>query len=152
RSRGRRKAGCVVPHDRGALGNARMRASPRDRLTVGHYMLRQWSLEDDVRQLERLGVPSISLASTKLTAYGTRRARPLLRASGLKVAHIGSYGWFGADRRRLVRGLADVRRMIDVAHAVGADALFVLSGPLDGAPWESGAALLRDAYARLVPE
>ena len=125
---------------------------PVDRLTVGHYMLRRWSLEEDVRHLERLGFRSISLASTKLKAFGVRRAVPLLRASGLKVAHIGSYGLFGADRRRLARGLADVRRMIDVAHAVGADALFVLSGPLDGAPWETGAALLADAYARLVPE
>jgi sugar phosphate isomerase/epimerase len=115
-------------------------------------MLRNWTLEDDVRHLERLGFPSISLASTKLKAYGTRRAVPLLRASGLKVAHIGSYGWFGGDRRRLSRGIADVRRMIEVAHAVGADALFVISGALGGAPWETGARLLRDAYARLVPE
>ena len=123
-----------------------------ERLTVGHYMLRRWSLEEDVRHLERLGFRSISLASTKLDAYGARRAVPLLRASGLHVAHIGSYGRFGADRRRLARGLAEVRRMIDVAHDVGAEALFVLSGPLDGKPWESGARLLADAYARLLPE
>jgi len=126
--------------------------APTDRLTVGHYMLRRWSLEDDVRNLARLGFRSISLASTKLEAYGVRRALPLLRASGLKVAHVGSYGWFGADRRRLARGLDQVRRRIEFAHAVGADALFVISGPLGGAPWETGAALLREAYATLVPD
>ena len=41
-----------------------------DRLTIGHYMMRGWSLDEDVRQLERLGFRSISLASTKLDAYG----------------------------------------------------------------------------------
>ena len=46
-----------------------------ERLTVGHYMMRRWSLEDDVRHLERLGFRSISLASTKLRAYGAARAR-----------------------------------------------------------------------------
>ena len=45
-----------------------------DRLTVGHYMMRRWSIEDDVRNLERLGYRSISLASTKLAAYGAIRA------------------------------------------------------------------------------
>ncbi len=41
-----------------------------ERLSIGHYMLRRWSLEEDVRNLERLGFRSISLASTKLAAYG----------------------------------------------------------------------------------
>ena len=69
--------------------------TPLDRLTVGHYMLRRWSLEEDVRGLERLGFGSISLASTKLAAYGAARAIRLLRSSELRVAHLGSYGRFG---------------------------------------------------------
>ncbi|MGH7895960.1 MAG: hypothetical protein ACREQL_14905, partial [Candidatus Binatia bacterium] len=65
-----------------------MASSPLDRLTIGHYMMRRWSLEDDVRHLERLGFRSISLASTKLDAYGTRRAIRLLKRSSLRVAHV----------------------------------------------------------------
>ena len=53
---------------------SRVAASPLERLTIGHYMMRRWSLEDDVRELERLGFRSISLASTKLDAYGVERA------------------------------------------------------------------------------
>src|SRR5262249_60871404 len=62
----------------GAAGSAGMSAA-LDRLTIGHYMLRRWSLEDDVRHLERLGFPPISLASTNLVADGAARARRLLR-------------------------------------------------------------------------
>ena len=97
------------------------RLDPLARLSIGHYMLRRWSLEDDVRALERLGFRSISLASTKLEAYGRERALRLLRASTLKVAHVGSYGWFGTERRTVARGIERVRRAIEWTARVGAE-------------------------------
>src|SRR5882672_11208487 len=115
-------------------------------------MLRRWSLEEDVTNLERLGFASISLASTKLDAYGAERAVRLLRSSGLRVAHVGSYGRFGTERRTIRRGIDAVRRAIDRAHRLGADALFVLSGGRDGATWEAAARVCGAAYARLLPE
>ncbi|HVH08087.1 MAG TPA: sugar phosphate isomerase/epimerase family protein [Myxococcota bacterium] len=125
---------------------------PVERLSIGHYMLRRWSLAEDVRHLERLGFRSISLASTKLDAYGAERAIRLLRASSLKVAHVGSYGWFGTERRTIRRGIDRVRRAIDWVHRLGGDALFVISGGRDGAAWEAAARAYGDAYARLLPE
>jgi sugar phosphate isomerase/epimerase len=123
-----------------------------DRLTVGHYMLRRWSLEEDVRHLERLGFPSISLASSKLEAYGAERAVRLLRASGLKVAHLGSYGRFGTRPATVRRGVERVRRAIDRLHRLDGDALFVITGARGEASWDAAASALRDAYARLLPE
>ena len=128
------------------------RTDPLARLSIGHYMLRSWSLEEDVRNLERLGFRSISLASTKLDAYGAERAVRLLRASSLKVAHVGSYGHFGATRRSMGAGVERVRRAIDRVHRLDGDALFVLSGGRNGADWETAAGVLRDAYAALLPE
>ncbi len=122
------------------------------RLSIGHYMLRRWSLDEDVRQLERLGFRSISLASTKLDAYGAARAIRLLRASSLQVAHVGSYGRFGRTRRTIQRGIDRLRRAIDTVHRLDGHALFVLSGGRDGASWEDAARITRDAYARLLPE
>ena len=123
-----------------------------DRLTVGHYMLRNWSLEEDVRHLEHLGFRSISLASTKLAAYGPARAVRLLRASGLRVAHLGSYGRFGTERRTIRRGLDEVRRALGWLHALGGDVLVVISGGRGGASWEQAARAYSDAYAELLPE
>ena len=123
-----------------------------ERLSIGHYMLRRWSLEDDVRHLERLGFRSISLASTKLGVYGVERAIRLLRASALEVAHVGSYGWFGTEGRAIRQGVEQVRRAIEWVHRLDGDALFVISGGRDGASWEAAARAYRDAYARLLPE
>ncbi len=123
-----------------------------DRLTIGHYMMREWSLDEDVRQLARLGFPSISLASTKLDAYGPARAVRLLRAADLRVAHLGSYGRFGRDRRSMRRGVDQVRRALGWLHELGGDVLVVISGGREGSPWEAAADVYADAYATLLPE
>ena len=47
------------------------RLSAPERLSVGHYMLRRWSLAQDVRALERLGFRSISLAVSKVASPKT---------------------------------------------------------------------------------
>lgn len=125
---------------------------PLERLTVGHYMLRRWSVEDDVRGLERLGFRSISLASTKLAAYGAAKAIRLLRSSDLHVAHLGSYGRFGVEPGTIRRGMDDVRRALGWLHALGGDVLVVISGGRDGAAWEDAARAYGDAYAALLPE
>jgi sugar phosphate isomerase/epimerase len=122
-----------------------------DRLTIGHYMMRQWSLEDDVRHLERAGFRSISLASTKLDAYGPTRAIALLKASSLKVAHVGSYGRFGTTRASQRAGIERVRRAIEWVHELDADVLVVIAGSRDGAAWERAARVYGDAYAALLP-
>lgn len=129
-----------------------MPAAILDRLTVGHYMMRRWTLEEDVRGLERLGFRSISLASTKLEAYGRPQAKKLLRASGLRVAHLGSYGRFGTEPRTIRRGLDEVRRALAWLYDVGGQVLVVIPGGRDGATWERAAKAYRDAYARLLPE
>ena len=128
-----------------------MRTSPLERLTVGHYMLRRWSLEDDVRGLERLGFRSISLASTKIAAYGAARAVRLLRSSGLRVAHLGSYGRFGVEPRTIRRGMDDVRRALGWLHDLGGDVLVVISGGRNGTQWEAAAAGVRLAIEVIHP-
>jgi sugar phosphate isomerase/epimerase len=115
-------------------------------------MMRGWSLADDVRHLERAGFRSISLASTKLDAYGVRKAIDLLKRSSLKVAHVGSYGRFGVTRASMRAGMEQVRRAIEWVSELRADVLVVIAGGREGAPWERAAKVYRDAYAALLPE
>lgn len=125
---------------------------PLDRLTIGHYLMREWALDRDVRELERLGFRSISLASSKLDAYGPARAIRLVRASGLRVAHLGSWGRFGTTRATRRRGMDDVRRALGWAYELGADVVVVIPGGRDGATWDRAATVYGDAYAALLPE
>ena len=115
-------------------------------------MMRRWSLEDDVRNLERLGFRSISLASTKLDAYGTARAIALLKASSLAVAHVGSYGRFGTTRASRRAGVDQVRRAIEWVHELRGEVLVVIPGARDGATWTRAADVYADAYAELLPD
>jgi sugar phosphate isomerase/epimerase len=123
-----------------------------DRLTVGHYMMRRWSLADDVRGLERLGFRSISLASSKLTAFGTRKAIRLLRSSSLQVAHMSSWGFFGTTSASARKGVESVRRALGWAHDLNAEVLVVISGSRGAEPWAQAATVFGDCYARLLPE
>src|SRR5262249_56744510 len=100
-------------------------------------MLGRGSPEEDVGPRERLGFRSISLASTKLDAYGAARAVRLLRASNLKVAHVGSYGRFGSERRTIARGIERLRRAIDTVPPPKGDALLVPSGGRRRASWDA---------------
>jgi sugar phosphate isomerase/epimerase len=129
-----------------------MARDPLDRLTIGHYMMRRWSIEQDVHQLERLGFRSISLASTKVDAYGPARAVALLKRSALRVAHVGSYGRFGTTLASKRAGIEQVRRALEWVHELGATVLVVIPGGRDGATWERAARAYRDAYAALLPE
>jgi sugar phosphate isomerase/epimerase len=134
------------------MAPSRRRPDPLDRLTIGHYMMRNWSVEEDVRHLGRLGFRSISLASTKIGAYGPRRAIALVKASSLRVAHVGSYGRFGTTAATRRAGMDAVRRALEWVYELGGEVLVVIPGGRDGATWERAAAVYRDAYAALLPE
>lgn len=126
--------------------------SALDRLTVGHYTMRRQDLAADVALLERLGFRSISLARSKIEAFGMKQAAALLRASEIGVAHLSSYGRFGTTAASIRRGMDEVRRAVDWLYPLGGQVLVVISGSLDGAPWGDAARAYADAFAALEPE
>jgi sugar phosphate isomerase/epimerase len=124
----------------------------RERLAVGHYTMRSQPLDADVALLERLGVRAIGLARSKLEAFGMAESAALLRASGLHVAHLSSYGWFGTTARSVRRGMDEVRRALAWLHDLRGDVLVLISGGLGRASWDDAARALADAHAALLPE
>jgi len=123
----------------------------RERLAVGHYTMRDQALDADVALLERLGIRAIGLARSKLEAFGMAPAAALLRASGLHVAHLSSYGRFGTTARSVRRGMEEVRRALDWLHGLGGDVLVLISGALGRASWDDAARAFADAHAALRP-
>ncbi len=84
--------------------------------------------------------------------FAPERAIALLKASSLRVAHVGSYGRFGTTRATKRAGMEQVRRALGWVHALGAEVLVVIPGGRDGAAWERAAAVYGDAYGELLPE
>jgi len=126
--------------------------SATDRLTVGHFMMRKWSLAEDVAGLERLGFRAISVASSKLQAFGVRRGIQLLRSSSLRVSHVlssAAVGTAGAQRRV---ALARARRAFDWAHTLGADVVVVIAGARGRRSWRAAADDLASGMAELLSD
>jgi len=126
--------------------------SPLDRLTVGHFMMRTWSLAEDVAGLERLGFGAISVATSKLEAYGVRRGIRLLRGSSLRVSHFLASAAIGAAGVAGRRARDRARRAIDRAHELGADVVVAIAGARDGRAWDAAADDLTAAMASLLPD
>jgi sugar phosphate isomerase/epimerase len=125
--------------------------SAADRLTVGHFMMRRWTLAEDVAGLERLGFRSISVASSKLEAFGVRRGLRLLRSSSLRVSHVLSSAAVGVERARRRAALDRARRAIERAHELEADVVVVIAGARGTRAWQSAAADLAHGMGALLP-
>lgn len=126
--------------------------SATERLTVGHFMMRRWSLAEDVAGLERLGFRAISVAGSKLEAYGVRPGLRLLRSSSLRVSHVLSSAALGAGGAAGRTALARARRAFEWAHALGADAVVAIAGARGRRSWAAAGDDLVRAMETLLPE
>ena len=125
---------------------------PLDRLTIGHYMLRQLVARG---RRPRARAPRLPLDQPR--QHQARRRTGGARdpiAAGLGAAR-GAPRLVRPLRRRartIRRGMDEVRRALGWLHALGGDVLVVISGGRDGASWEDAARAYTDAYAALLPE
>jgi sugar phosphate isomerase/epimerase len=115
---------------------------------------RQWTLAQAIEGCARHGIRGISPWRDQLHAMGVAKAARALRAHGLAVTGLCRGGMFPAataSGRR--RAIADNRRAIDEAHALGARCLVLVVGGLPkGAKDIAGArAQVRDGIAAILP-
>jgi sugar phosphate isomerase/epimerase len=115
---------------------------------------RQWTLAQAIEGCARHGIRGISPWRDQLHAIGVAKAARALRAHGLAVTGLCRGGMFPAataSGRR--RAIADNRRAIDEAHALGARCLVLVVGGLPkGAKDIAGArAQVKDGIAALLP-
>jgi sugar phosphate isomerase/epimerase len=115
----------------------------------------RWGLADCIEGCARHGIPGISPWRDVLQAMGVDRAARQIRDAGLTVTGLCRGGLFpAADAAGRAAAIADNRRAIAEAHALGAACLVMVCGGLPpGSKDLPGArAMVRDGLAAILPE
>ena len=125
-----------------------------DRFSVNQMTVRQLTLPDLAGACVRLGIGRVGLWREPVRAFGLARTAGLVREAGLTVTTL-CRGGFLTDVEGEARSaaLADNRRAVDEAAALGTDTLVLVSGGLPPGTKDLRAARERvaDALTALAP-
>ncbi|MFF0361330.1 sugar phosphate isomerase/epimerase [Streptomyces sp. NA02536] len=124
------------------------------RFSINQMTVKQLSLPELVDACRDLGVPGVGLWREPVQAYGLDAAAKLVRDAGLAVTTLCRGGFLTAtDPAERAAALADNRRAVDEAAALGTDTLVLVSGGLPAGSRDLRGARERiaDALAELGP-
>ncbi|KES05812.1 sugar phosphate isomerase [Streptomyces toyocaensis] len=124
------------------------------RFSINQMTVRRLSLPDLVDACRDLGVPGVGLWREPVREYGVEAAAKLVRDAGLAVTTLCRGGFLTAsDPGERAAALADNRRAVDEAAALGTDTLVLVSGGLPAGSKDLRGARERiaDALAELGP-
>ncbi len=122
------------------------------RLAIHTMTTRPWSLEQCLDGYRRAGVPALTVWRQAIAPLGAERAGALIRRSGLAVAALCRGGFFPAwEAGARAAALADNRRAIDEAAAIGAPMLVLVCGAVPGMALNEARAQIRDGLAAIEP-
>ncbi|MFB7494060.1 sugar phosphate isomerase/epimerase family protein [Streptomyces sp. NPDC056161] len=116
--------------------------------------VKQLSLPELVAACAQLGVPGVGLWREPVQSYGVEATAELVRDAGLTVTTLCRGGFLTAvDPEERTAALADNRRAVDEAAALGTDTLVLVSGGLPPGTKDLRAARERiaDALTELAP-
>ncbi|MFF9405755.1 sugar phosphate isomerase/epimerase family protein [Streptomyces anandii] len=124
------------------------------RFSINQMTVRQLPLPELTSVCVELGVPGVGLWREPVQEYGVEAAAGLVRDAGLRVTTLCRGGFLTAtdpDARK--EALADNRRAVDEAAALGTDTLVLVSGGLPAGSRDLRGARERvaDALAELGP-
>lgn len=124
------------------------------RFSINQMTVKQLSLPELTAACRELGIGNVGLWREPVQAYGVEAAAKLVRDAGLRVTTLCRGGFLTAtDPEERARALADNRRAVDEAAALGTDTLVLVSGGLPPGDKDLRAARERiaDALAELGP-
>lgn len=132
-----------------------MTADPRlAKLSLNQRTTQRWSVREAVDGCVRAGIPAIGLWREPVAEIGVPAAAKLVADAGLRVSSLCRGGFLtAADERARVEALADNRRAVDEAAALGTDCLVLVVGGLPPGSRDLPGARQRvaDALAELAP-
>lgn len=101
------------------------------RFSINQMTVKQLSLPELADACLELGVPAVGLWREPVRAYGVEAAAKLVREAGLTVTTLCRGGFLTAiDPEARAAALADNRRAVEEAAALGTDTLVLVSGGL----------------------
>ena len=125
-----------------------------DRFSLNQMTVKQLSLPELIAACVEFGIGKVGLWREPVQAYGVPETAALVRSAGLEVTTLCRGGFLTAiDPDERAAALADNRRAVDEAAALGTDTLVLVSGGLPAGSKDLGAARERiaDALAELAP-
>lgn len=131
-----------------------MTAGVLDRFSINQMTVKQLSLPELVAACGEFGIGKVGLWRAPVQAYGVPEAAALVRSAGLEVTTLCRGGFLTAvDPGERAAALADNRRAVDEAAALGTDTLVLVSGGLPAGSRDLAGARERvaDALAELAP-
>lgn len=123
-----------------------------ERLSLNQATTERLSVAQAVAACARAGLRYIGLWRHKVAEQGLAESARLVREAGLQVSSLCRGGMFpAASREEREARLADNRRAVDEAVALGTDVLVLVCGGLGGCNLSAARAMVEDAIDRLVP-
>ncbi|WP_019631471.1 sugar phosphate isomerase/epimerase family protein [Actinomadura atramentaria] len=118
------------------------------RFSLNQWTTRHWPLPDLAKGCAAAGVTGVGLWREPVAEYGLERAASLVRDHGLAVTSLCRGGFFQEEN-----AVADNRRAIEEAAALGAPVLVLVSGGLPGGSrdLDGSRARVADILAELAP-
>ncbi|NIZ92813.1 sugar phosphate isomerase/epimerase family protein [Kineococcus rubinsiae] len=121
------------------------------RLSLNQITVNSLSLEQAVDACGRHGIGGIALWRDKIAAAGLERSVRLVRDAGLRVTSVCRGGMFTDPAATPAQVLADNRRAVEEAAALGADVLVLVCGPLTDTDLPGARRRVRDGIEALLP-
>jgi len=129
--------------------------SPRmSRLAVNQITTNRWSLQDDLQSYREEGFEAAGLWRPKFAQFDDEeRAVELVRESGLTISSLSFAGGFtGLNGASFFDAVDDARQALQLAGAIGAECLVLVSGPRRGHIRTHARRLLIDAVKALADD
>ena len=122
------------------------------RLCIHTITTKPWSLADCVKNYSAKGIPAITVWRQALEPLGVKESARLLKASGLRVTSICRGGFFPAeDSAGRQAAIADNKRAVDEAAAIGAPLIVLVCGAVPGIPLSDARKQITDGIAAVLP-
>lgn len=109
-----------------------------------------WSLAPEIAMYERIGTTHIGLSAAKAAALGTQAVVDGLAGSAAHVEYLCHGITSRVDGKEYTRELNLVWQALRMAADLGADTVYVTTGPSGGLSWEQAADALAEHLAPVV--